>query len=509
MTTEARTPVHLFLDPETGDRERALAPAPRGGLIDAVQPGSLAAAAGLAPGMRVLAADDRPLRDVIDYQFYTAEEAVALTVQLPDGGERRYHLEKDPDEDLGLEFAEATWDGVRICANTCFFCFLKGLPKGLRRTLYIKDDDYRLSFLHGNFVTLTNLTEADWERLAEQRLSPLNVSVHATEPALRRRMLGYEAAPEIIEQLRRLADLDIRVHTQVVLCPGVNDGPALTRTVQDLAALYPAVQTVSIVPVGATVQYEERMAAVGKTDGMSATSPEYARALVRQVAPLQRAFRREHGATIVYLADEYYLIAGLPVPGAITYDGFPQYENGIGMTRALLDDWQRTRARLRRRPPLLPPVRLVVRCGTLIAPVLERLFAEFSAETGIAATVTPVPNAHFGERINVSGLLTGGDFAARLASVDGDLLVLPRTALDYFGRRFLDSSTPAELERTLGRPVLFATALSEVVEGLTALATGTARLDPALPAATNGIFWAAGRGHRDVTVTDQSDTATR
>jgi putative radical SAM enzyme (TIGR03279 family) len=494
------TPVHLFLDRETGDRERALAPDPRGGLIDAVRPESLAAEAGLRPGMRVLAADGRALRDVIDYQFYTAEHRVALTVQHEDGTEHRYRFEKHPDEDLGLEFAEATWDGVRICANTCFFCFLKGLPKGLRRTLYIKDDDYRLSFLHGNFVTMTNLTDEDWERLEEQRLSPLNVSVHATEPALRRRMLGYDDAPDIVDQIRRLGSLGIRVHTQVVLCPGVNDGAALERTATDLAALSPTVQTISVVPVGATIQYEERMSAVGKTDGMSACSPEYARALIRRARPLQRAFRREHGATLLYLADEYYLIAGTPVPGAATYDGFPQYENGIGMTRTFLDDWRRTRRALRRGMPALPEVRLAVGCGTLSAPVLADAFAGFSELTGIPATVTPVRNEHFGERINVSGLLTGADFAAQLRDVPGDLIVLPRTALDYFGHRFLDSSTPADVEASLGRPLIFATSISEVVEQLTAIAAGAGHLDPALPSATNGIFWSAERGHRDVAI---------
>src|SRR5581483_4403607 len=191
-------------------------------------------------------------------QFYTAEPVVALRVREPEGGEREYTVEKWPDDDLGLEFAEATWDGVRICANTCFFCFLKGLPKGLRRTLYVKDDDYRLSFLHGNFVTLTNLTDADWARLEEQRLSPLNVSVHATELDLRRRMLGYPDAPDIVAQLRRLGSLRIQAHTQIVLCPGINDGAHLDRTIADLSALYPTVQSISVVPVGATMQFEQR-----------------------------------------------------------------------------------------------------------------------------------------------------------------------------------------------------------------------------------------------------------
>src|SRR5207244_1520487 len=182
------------------------------------------------PAARVITANGRVLRDVVDYQFYTAESRVILGVLEPEGEQRDYIFEKWPDDDLGLEFAEATWDGVRICSNTCFFCFLKGLPRAMRRTLYLKDDDYRLSFLHGNFVTLTNLTDADWQRLEEQRLSPLNVSVHATALDLRRRMLGYTDAPDIIEQLRRLGTLRIQAHTQIVLCPGVNDGVNLDRS---------------------------------------------------------------------------------------------------------------------------------------------------------------------------------------------------------------------------------------------------------------------------------------
>jgi NifB/MoaA-like Fe-S oxidoreductase len=313
-------------------------------------------------------------------------------------------------------------------------------------------------------------------------------------------MLGYDDAPDIVEQIRRLGNLGIRVHTQVVLCPGVNDGPALERTATDLAALYPTVQTVSVVPVGATIQYEERMSAVGKTDGMSACSPEYARAMIRQVRPLQRAFRREHGVTLLYLADEYYLIAGMPTPGAASYDGFQQYENGIGMTRTFLDDWRRTKTWLRRHQPALPNARLAVGCATLAAPVLADAFREFSAMTSIAVTVTPVRNDHFGERINVSGLLTGADFAAQLRDVPGDIVVLPRTALDYFGHRFLDSSTPLEVEESLGRPVIFATSMSEVVELLESVGAGAAHIEPGLPSATNGIFWSPERGHRDVAV---------
>lgn len=491
-----RTPVHLYMQEVAAGirrQEPAATATSDGGLIEAVRPGSLAEQAGIRPGTRVLAANGHTLRDVIDYHFYTAEPSVTLRLREPDGHERVVHFEKWPDDDLGLEFAEATWDGVRICTNTCFFCFLKGLPRAMRRTLYLKDDDYRLSFLHGNFVTLTNLNEADWDRLAEQRLSPLNVSVHATEPGLRRRMLGYPDAPDIMAQLRRLGALDIRVHTQIVLCPGVNDGAHLDRSIADLGALYPTVQTISIVPVGATEQFEQRMGMIHSRalEDARACTPAYARTVLRQVRAWQRRFRAGHGVSIVQAADEYHLIGGTRIPTAMRYDGFPQYENGVGMTRVLLDDWRRTRRRITSRP-LSPPAafRLTVACGTLIAPTLARLFTEFAELTGIDAQVLPIQNTHFGARINVSGLLVGRDIIAALAGERlGDAVVLPRTALDYFGRRFLDDTTPAEVERALGRPVLFAAVLSEIIEQLEGLVAG-AHPEPTTSAATNGIVWA-------------------
>jgi putative radical SAM enzyme (TIGR03279 family) len=499
-----RTPVHLYLDEQaTGVRrqEPAESASSDGGLVDAVRRGSLAAAAGVRPGARVLAANGRILRDVIDYQFYTAEERVTLRVRLADAQEQDYTFQKWPDDDLGLEFAQATWDGVRVCTNTCFFCFLKGLPKAMRRTLYLKDDDYRLSFLHGNFVTLTNLTEADWQRLEEQRLSPLNVSVHATEPELRRRMLGYPDAPDIMPQLRRLGELDIQAHTQIVLCPRVNDGPNLDRSIEDLGALYPTVQTISIVPVGATEQFEQRMELIHSRalDDTRACSPAYAREIVRQVSAWQRRFREKFGSSVVQAADEYHLIAGTRIPAAARYDDFPQYENGIGMTRVLLDDWRMTKSEVRspksevrkaRDVVCAARPRLTVASGALIAPVLAGLFAEFSEMTGVESRVMAVRNEHFGARINVSGLLVGKDIIATLQSEElGDVVVLPRTALDYFGRKFLDDTTPADVERALGRPVIFASGMSEVIEELAALAAGT-RPEPATPAATNGIVWA-------------------
>jgi putative radical SAM enzyme (TIGR03279 family) len=489
----------------------ARAKASAGGVIDAIRDGSIASEIGLRAGDRVVAIDGRPLRDAVDVQFYAAEDAIALDV-VRDGEALRFEVAKQPDEDLGIAFQDPAFDRIRICNNSCFFCFLKGNPKGMRKTLYVKDDDYRLSFYHGNFVTLTNLTDGDWARLDEQRLSPINVSVHATDVDLRRYMLGNKTAPDICEQLRRLGSIGIQANTQVVLCPGVNDGAALDQTIRDLSSLHPTVQTTSIVPVGATMTAEERIARGAHSDEIEGCRPEHARAIVAQVTPYQRRFRKEHGRTLVYLADEYYLSAGIDPPGAAYYDGFAQYENGIGMTRSLIDDWRKARRGqagqrlgaqgLAREAPRGAPQpgtavpqsqggfsRMSLVCGTLIAPTLAVLGAEFEAVTGVSIAVHPVENAFFGPRVNVSGLLTAGDIERRLRGVDlGDLVVLPRYALDYTGARFLDDRTPTQLQAVLGVPIAFASTMREVLqivaEPLESDVTGSA-----VGATTNGKSW--------------------
>jgi putative radical SAM enzyme (TIGR03279 family) len=378
---------------------------------------------------------------------------------------------------------------VRTCNNSCFFCFLKGNPKGPRKTLYVKDDDYRLSFFHGNFVTLTNLSEDDWARMAEQRLSPLNVSVHATEPELRRYLLGNKTAPNICEQLRRLGAIGIEANTQVVLCPGVNDGDALRRTIDDLTALYPAVQTVSVVPVGATTVAEERIERGAHAAEIEGCTPAHAREVMSLVAPYQQRFRREIGRTLVYLADEYYLIAGQDPPGAAHYDGFPQYENGIGMTRSLLEDWRR--ARRGATATTAGGIRgATFVCATLIAPLMRKVTAELEALTGVRAQVIAVENTFFGPRVNVSGLLVSADIERALTGRElGDLVVLPRYALDYTGGRFLDEGTPEALQSAIGVPLAFATTMREVLQilrepldsGVTGAVTNVA--------STNGKAW--------------------
>ncbi len=458
---------------------------PSPGVVSGVRPGSLADEAGIEPGDSVISVNGHILRDVVDLQFYAAEEEVEVHIRKANGLDDLVVFEKDIDEDLGLEFERATWDDVILCNNNCFFCFLKGLPRGMRKTLYTKDDDYRLSFLHGNFVTLTNLTEDDWARLEEQRLSPLNVSVHATELELRRQMLSNRAAPDVLGQLRRLGALGIQAHTQIVLCPGVNDGEHLARSIRELGELYPTVQTVSVVPVGASPRLEEWSL---KRDGIPLVrpTPEYAREIVGILAPFQKEFRRRFGATIVQCSDEFYVTAGVPIPGAAAYDGFPQYENGIGMVRTMLQDWSATKRRLRSRTRShsLEGRSAIIGTANLIAPTLARVAAEFSEMTGADVRVQGVTNTVFGERVNVSGLVCGKDYVEQLASLPGDIVILPRPSLDYFGEKFLDSMTIDEAGAALGRPLAFAAFWSDVLD---ILEHGPRRPGP--NEAPNGAFW--------------------
>ena len=464
-------------------RRRSAVPA---GAISAVEPDSLAEEAGLLPGDQVVAVNGRPIRDPVDYRFQTTDNFVELEV-VHEGEPGLVEFEKPIDEPLGIEFDEEAFDGTRICNNKCFFCFLKGLPKGLRRPLYIKDDDYRLSFLHGNFVTLTNLSDDDWLRLAEQRLSPLHVSVHATDLALRRRLLGNRNAPDILEQLRRLAEMRIEAHTQVVLCPGVNDGEALDQTVGDLLGQENVV-SIGVVPVGSSLEGEARI----NDAGMRAHSPAEARRVVGQLRRWQRLARAKRGQSVVFPSDEFYLTAETQIPSARRYDGFPQWENGIGMTRTLIDDWRKTRRRIRQGRLDVPQISALIACGTLIAPTLRALCDEASALTGVDFTIVPVDNTLFGERVNVSGLIPGGDFVAALSNRDlPDHVFLPRASLDYFGAKFLDDLTPDDLESGINRPISFVYTLSELLESIADGddRSGSASRQPVPNLRSNGRSW--------------------
>ncbi|MCL4466397.1 MAG: DUF512 domain-containing protein [Chloroflexi bacterium] len=425
--------------------------------VDCASPGAVA---GLEPGDILLTLDGQPVRDQIDYRFLSACEHLHLDIAR---GEQRLSvaIDKEFDEEVGLGFAEATFDGVRRCRNRCLFCFVDRMRPGLRPTLYVKDDDYRYSFLFGNYVTLSNLREEDWRRLETQRLSPLHVSVHATDRQLRRRLLGNPQAPDILEQLRRLAGLHIAVQAQVVLCPGLNDGEQLRHTVFDLAELAESVLSVAVVPVGIT-RY-------GPRNDIRSHTPEEMAAVVDQVAAWQRQLRRRLGRSFVHLADEFYLRTGRSLPSRRQYDGFSQYENGVGMARVLLDEWGRTRRHLRSVAASGRQLSLV--CGELVAPYLTTIAGELQQATGVQVDLHVIRNHFFGSAITVSGLLTASDVVSSLQGKQlGDLLVLPRAMFDADGRRTLDEAEVSDIEKALGVQVTLAGSTREISRLLARLA---------------------------------------
>jgi putative radical SAM enzyme (TIGR03279 family) len=411
--------------------------------VAVVRAASAAAAAGLAGGDRIVAVNGHRLRDVIDFHYYAGDERLELAVER-DGVLAARWLERRG-ADLGLELAAPRPGDIATCANKCVFCFIHQLPKGMRKSLYVKDDDFRLSFLHGNYITLSDLDEASFERIIEQRLSPLYISVHATDAELRHVLLGRPRhSAEILPRLERLAKAGIRMHAQIVLCPGLNDGPHLERTVLELAPLHPQIVTTAIVPVGLT-RHRERLPA------LRSLSPAEARALVTTTERWQQRWRAELGSRFVFLADEIYLLAGRPLPPAAAYEGFPIAEDGIGLVRRFEDGFARAVAR--QRAPL-PRKNLTVVTGEMFAPRLVSLLDRAGVDPA-AVGVVAVPNDFFGPAIGVAGLLTGRDIQRHLA-VRPDLgraVLVPAVALRDGEGVFLDDLTAADLARDLGVPV--------------------------------------------------------
>jgi putative radical SAM enzyme (TIGR03279 family) len=411
------------------------------GVIATAATGSLAERMGLQPGDKICTINNHPLRDIIDVRFYAAEEYLSLQIRRGEQtitveAERRY------DEPLGLEFVHPTFDGIRRCSNHCEFCFVKqmpppslGRPGRLRRSLYIKDDDYRYSFLFGSYVTLTNLDEADWERIGEQHLSPLYISVHATDLDVRRRTLNNPSLPDVVTQLCRLVDLGIEVHTQVVVVPGINDGPHLDRSIGDLVALHPGIQSVSIVPVGLTRFHKGNCRVQTKTE---------MRIVFSQVTDWQNRLRKELGVNFVYLSDEWYLGLGEEIPPLDAYDGLNLAENGVGLTRAFLNK----HAEISRLKSQISNLTLVT--GTLFAPVLQQMTTGFAN-----VEVVPITNYFFGQTVTVAGLLTGQDVLSQLRGRElGDVVVLPPVMFGGPEDQSLDEMRPQDIGEALNRTVI-------------------------------------------------------
>jgi putative radical SAM enzyme (TIGR03279 family) len=419
--------------------------------VQAVAAGSPARRAGISAGDRIVAVNGRAPRDYIDYRYLAAEPRVSLVVER-DGARRAIEIAKALDEDLGLRFTQDVFDGVITCRNRCSFCFVGQLPKGLRPALYLRDDDYRLSFLHGNFITLTSLNHSDRARIARFHLSPLYVSVHATDPAVRRRLFGRPTVDPPAE-MRRLGRKGIRFHTQIVICPGINDRAHLEQTIRDLAALTPAVASIGVVPVGLTRRRK-------RSAGLRPVTKAMARRLVGAVHSWQRAFLPKLGTRLVFAADELYLLAGLPLPGRARYEGFPQLGNGIGCARRFADGVRRlTPPRLRHRLS----VSLVT--GEMAAPLVGELAARLR-RAGVEATACVVSNRLFGRSVTTAGLLAGRDIArAVMGAGAADLVIVPGDAVRE-GQGFIDGMTPAELSHRIGRPVVAASTPAQVSAAL-------------------------------------------
>jgi len=411
--------------------------------VAAVRQRTPAARAGLRPGDRIVAINGERLRDVIDFHFHGGVAELRLTLERE--GRARSALLRRTGPDLGLELEAPRPGEIDTCSNKCVFCFIHQLPRGMRKSLYVKDDDFRLSFLHGNYITLTDLSEEELRRIEEQRLSPLYVSVHATDPDLRHRLLGRpRVRREILPVMERLAKAGIAMHAQIVLVPDWNDGAHLERTVRELARLHPHVATTAVVPVGLT-NHRERLPEL-----RTLTAAE-AGALGRTIEVWQREFLRTLGTRFVWASDEVYLEGGRTLPAAAAYEGFPVIEDGIGLVRRFTDGFASAARRLPARASRRRTVTVVT--GEMFAPIMRRLLDRVRLP-GLRVELAPVANDWFGRGIGVAGLLTGQDIGTRLAGLSlGDEVLVPAVAIRDGAGVFLDDVSPADLSASLGVPV--------------------------------------------------------
>ena len=412
-------------------------------VIRAIDPGSPLERR-VHPGDRLLSVNGKPIRDVLDYKFYAYDRDLRLVLARPDGSEYRLHIRKAEGGDLGLDFESYLMDRPRSCANHCVFCFIDQLPKGMRPTMYFKDDDARLSFLLGNYITLTNLSEREIQRVIDLHVSPVNVSVHAMNPELRVKMLRNPSAGESLGIMRRFADAGIVMNCQIVCCPGLNDGEELDRSMRELAALHPSVHSVSVVPVGLT-RYREGLYP------LTAFTPEPAAETLDQVTAFGDRCLEQYGTRIFWCGDELYLKAGRELPPDEFYEEYTQLENGIGMLR-LLETEFRSALRLSEDPG---PQHCSIATGAAAAPWLQML-----ADLAVARypqlkiDVYPIQNDFFGHSITVAGLVTGGDLIRQLRGKDlGDRLLISQNMLRREERDFLDDVTLEDAREALQVPV--------------------------------------------------------
>lgn len=424
------------------------------GCISNVRRHSLAEKAGIQPGEKLCSVNGCNVQDIIDLSFLTSDEVVELEIENAAGAKRLVQIEKYPDEDLGLEFESAVFDKVRTCYNNCIFCFVDQMIPGMRPGLYVRDDDYRLSFLYGNFITLTNMRDEDFDRIIRTHLSPLYISVHATDPDVRCKMMNNRFAGQLMEKINRLLEAGIQIHTQIVCCPDYNDGEVLKRTFADLYALYPGVLTMAVVPVGLTKHREH-------LHPMRTFTPQEAAEIVDAVSGWQKQCREETGKSFVYLGDEFYLLAGKELPPSEYYDGFPQLENGIGLTRNFLNEWDMALKTLQYADGA---EQAVIPVGESAFRVLQPMMEAFNRQYSTKHSFVSVKNLFFGGHVNVTGLLTGGDILA--AVKDSERLILPGVVINN-DNLFLDDMSLDDFKRSFQGKVEIAKDAGELLRLLT------------------------------------------
>ncbi len=414
-------------------------------MIRSIQPGSIAEELELEPGDELLSINDQSIEDVFDYHYLINDEYLVILVRKENQEEWELEVEKDYDEDLGITFESNLMDEYRSCKNHCIFCFIDQMPPGMRETLYFKDDDSRLSFLQGNYVTLTNMSDHDIDRIIHYHLAPINISFHTTNPELRRKMLHNRFAGDIFSKVERLYEAGIEMNGQIVLCKNINDGAELDRTIGDLSHYMPHLKSVSIVPVGLS-KYRKNLYPLEPFE------KEDARQVLRQVHRWQKQFYEVWGMHMIHCSDEWYLLAEEPVPEEERYDGYLQLENGVGMIRLLDTEVKETLARMKgdQREGYVS-----LATGMLAAPTMRELLSQIEEKfPNIKANVFAIRNDFFGERITVSGLLTGQDLLAQLSGQKlGERLLLPCNMLRAGESVFLDDMTVEELENRLGVPI--------------------------------------------------------
>ena len=410
--------------------------------IHGVVKNSRAYKCGIRADDELISINGNEINDVLDYEFYIAETELSL-VLLRDGKEYTATIKKPEYDGIGLDFATYLMDKKHSCKNKCVFCFIDQLPKGMRDTLYFKDDDARLSFLMGNYITLTGLTDRDVDRIIKMHLSPINVSVHTTNPELRCKMMNNRFAGQSLEYLKRFAENNIKLNCQIVLCKGLNDGDELINTMHDLATLYPAVNSVSIVPAGLTKH----------RDGLyplEPFTPEECFRVVKKVENFALLCKKEYGSSIFFCGDELYLKAGLDIPSPEYYEDFSQIENGVGMIASMRDEFDAAFKDLDEMPTL--PRTVSVATGVAAYPFICELTKRMEERfEGLKIYVYRIDNIFFGENITVAGLVTGGDLLTQLKEMPlGDTLFIPRVMLESEGVMFLDNATLDEAKNTLG-----------------------------------------------------------